>query len=54
MKRFLKLSSDKERITFFAWSHIAGWFLANLQTIWILVEMRRNLKIILKAIKENK
>ncbi|WP_264739702.1 hypothetical protein [Cytobacillus firmus] len=32
-------------------SHIIGWLLANIQTIWIVFEIRRAIKIIKKKVK---
>jgi hypothetical protein len=36
---------------YFLWSHILGWTLANIQTVWIIIEIRKNLKI-LKHLKK--
>lgn len=35
----------------FMLSHILGWTLANIQTVWIIYEIRKNYKII-KQLKE--
>lgn len=49
--KFMKMTNDKDRVSFFAWSHTFGWILANIQTIWIIWEIRRGIKILNKKIK---
>jgi hypothetical protein len=32
---------DSNRVVFFAWSHLFGWFIAWIQTVWIIILMKR-------------
>jgi hypothetical protein len=34
--KILRMTTDKQRVTFFAWSHLLGWLLANIQTVVIM------------------
>ena len=41
-------------IKVFMWSHLLGWTLANIQTFWIVWELRKGTEILLHEIKKYK
>lgn len=45
---------SKKLTQFFMWSHLTGWILANIQTIWIIIEIRRNTRIMRREHSEIK
>jgi small-conductance mechanosensitive channel len=44
--------TDRNRIMFFAWSHLVGWMLANIQTIWLAYLEKKHCVIIRKSTRK--
>jgi hypothetical protein len=45
--------TDRNRVMFFGWSHLTGWILANAQTIWIIILMKRYHENIVKNTRKH-
>jgi hypothetical protein len=42
---------DSNRIAFFGISHVLGWTLANLQTIWLVIQLKAHTNTIKKSVR---